>query len=160
MAAPDGGGAVLRDRTARLWALVVGVLALAGVVVWLVRTPSDPDSGAPDRFTDRPSLADCGRTPVPPGDTVGRGLTDLGREANECFDAALAAGTGAELVVESASAEGEPVFEYHRALPEGGVEIFIDSRGGGFGPRDWSLFRCPDARTFLVALDQCEYRDL
>ena len=153
---------MLRNRTARLWVLLVGALVVAsvGAGVWRALAPSVPGSGAPDQFTDRPSLLDCGRTPVPPGDTVGRGMTDLGREANECFDTAVAEGTGAEVVVESASPEGEPVFAYHRALPEGGVEVFVDSRGGGFGPRDWSLFRCPDARTFLVSLDQCEYRDL
>jgi hypothetical protein len=53
---------------------------------------------------------------------------DVGREANECFDAALADGTGAEVVVQSASVEGEPIFDHHRALPEGGVEVFVDYR--------------------------------
>jgi hypothetical protein len=85
---------------------------------------------------------------------------DVGREANECFDAALADGTGAEVVVQSASVEGEPIFDHHRALPEGGVEVFVDYRGGGFGGASLSWFRCPDPATFLVALDRCEYREL
>lgn len=154
---------MLRDRTARRWALGVGALALlaAGIGLFLALSgPGGADSGAPEAFTDRTSLPDCGRTPVPPGDTVGRSVTDAGKVANECFDAAVAEGTGAELVLESTSVEGEPVFAYHRALPEGGVEVFVDSRGGGFGPRSWKWFRCPDARTFVVARDQCEYREL
>ncbi|MDT0278322.1 hypothetical protein [Blastococcus goldschmidtiae] len=150
---------MLRERTAWLSVAVLGALALVGVGLWLVLTPSASDSGVPDEFTDRRSLLDCGRTPLGPGDTAGRAVTDVGKEVNECFDAALAEGTGAELVVEGASPEGEPVFEYHRALPEGGVEVFIDSRGGGFGPPRWSYFRCPDAQTFVVARGECEYRE-
>jgi hypothetical protein len=148
---------VFRERIARLWVVVLGVLALVGVGVWLVASPG---GGSADPFTDRRSLPDCGRTPVGPGDTVGRAATDVGKEANECFDAAVAAGTGAELVVEAASPEGEPVFEYHRALPEGGVEVYIDSLGGGFGPPSLTYFRCPDAQTFVVARETCEYREL
>ncbi len=147
-----------RDRTARRWLLVAGALALVGAGVWLVLALAG--SGARDQFGDRTSLQDCGRTPVRPGDTVGRSVVDVGREANECFDAALADGTGAEVVVESASVEGEPIVEYHRALPEGGVEVFVDSKGGGFGEPSLSWFRCPDPQTFVVALDQCEYREL
>jgi hypothetical protein len=158
MAPPDGGGQVLPDRTARRWVLVVGVLALVAAGVWFVQ--ARVDLGTSDRFADRPALADCGRTPVRPGDTVGRSVVDVGREANECFDAALADGTGAEVVVESASVEGEPVFEYHRALPEGGVEVFVDSKGGGFGPPSVSWFRCPDPQTFVVAPGECDYREL
>jgi hypothetical protein len=149
---------VLRDRTARRWVLVVGVLALVGSGIWLVLALAD--SAGRDQFADRPSLQDCGRTPVSPGDTVGRSVVDVGREANECFDAALAAGTGAELVVEASSVEGEPVFEYHRALPEGGIEVFVDYKGGGFGEPSLSWFRCPDPQTYVVALDRCEYREL
>ena len=149
---------MLRDKIAQWWVLAVAVLALVGAGVWLVLALSD--FGGRDRFTDRPELADCGRTPVGPGDTVGRSVVDDGREANECFDAALAAGTGAEVVVEAASVEGEPVFEYHRALPGGGVEVFVDSEGGGFGPPSLSWFRCPDPRTFVVAPGECEYREL
>jgi hypothetical protein len=152
---------VLRERTAWLWVVVLGALALVGVGICLVLAPSNSNSsGAPHEFTDRRSLPDCGRTHLGPGDTVARAVTDVGKEVNECFDAALTEGTGAELVVEAASPEGEPVFEYHRALPEGGVEVFIDSRGGGFGPPGWSYFRCPDAQTFVVAPNECEYREL
>jgi hypothetical protein len=61
--------------------------------------------------------------------------------------------------VETASVEGEPVFESHRALPEGGVEVFIDSEGGGFGPPGWEYVRCPDAVQFQVR-GECEYREL
>ena len=48
MTAPDGGGQVLRDRTARRWLLVVGVLALVGAGVWLVL--ARVDLGVSDRF--------------------------------------------------------------------------------------------------------------
>ena len=140
----------------RLLLLVLIVLAI--VLLWRAFGPGDPEGR--DRFTDRPVLLACGRTPVAPGDTAGRAVIELGKEANECFDAAVAEGTGAEVVVESASAEGEPVFEYHRALPEGGVEVFVDSKGGGFGPPSLTWFRCPDARTFVVARQDCEFREL
>ncbi len=149
---------MLGDRAARRW-VVVGALALVGVGLWLVLAVWNP-SGVPDEFTDRRSLPDCGRTAVGVGELIGRAVTDVGREKNECFDAALAEGTGAELVVETSSVEGEPVFEYLRALPGGGVEVFIDSRGGGFGPASWSYFRCSDAQTFVVARSECEFREL
>ena len=150
---------VLRGRTARMWALVVvGALALVGAGVWLVLASSDSDG--PDRFTDRSPLADCGRSVVGPGETDARAVLDLGKEETACFDAALAERTGAELVVEKASPEGEPILEYHRALPEGGVEVFVEYRGGGFGDPSLSWFRCPDPRTFVVAPNECEYREL
>ncbi|MGY2126877.1 hypothetical protein [Blastococcus sp. SYSU DS0617] len=146
---------MLRERTAWLWVVVLAVLALVGVGLWLVLAPSDRD-----RFTDRPPLADCGRTVVGPGQADVRAAVDVGKEELECFDAALADGSGAELVVESASVEGEPMVEYHRALPEGGVEVFVDYRGGGFGYPSLTWFRCPDPRTFVVAPSECEYREL
>ena len=149
---------VLRNRTARTWVLVIGGLALAGAAVWIVAALSDSDGR--DRFTDRAPLADCGRSVVGPGETDARAVLDLGKEETACFDAALAEGTGAELVVEKASPEGEPVLEYHRALPAGGVEVFVDYRGGGFGEPSLEWFRCPDPQTFVVARQGCEYRKL
>jgi len=38
------------------------------------------------------------------------------------------------------------------------VEVFVDYRGGGFGEPTLERFRCPDAQTFVVAPQQCEYR--
>jgi hypothetical protein len=149
---------VLRTGTAWLLVLVAGALALVGAGVWLLLASTGSDGR--DRFTDRSTLADCGRSVVGPGETDARAVLDLGREETACFDAALAGGTGAELVVEKASVEGEPVLEYHRALPEGGVEVFVDYRGGGFGEPSLSWFRCPDPRTYVVAPQECEYREL
>jgi hypothetical protein len=149
---------VLRSRTAWLVVLVAGALALVGAGLWLVLASTDSDGR--DRFTDRSVLADCGRSVVGPGETDARAVLDLGKEETACFDAALAEGTGAELVVEKASVEGEPVLEYHRALPEGGIEVFVDYEGGGFGEPSLSWFRCPDPRTYVVAPDECEFREL
>ena len=38
--------------------------------------------------------------------------------------------------------------------------VFVDSRGGGFGPPSLTRFRCPDARTYVLAPGRCEFSQL
>ncbi len=143
---------VLRDRTARLWVVALAAVAMAGVVLWLVSAPAV--AGVPDEFTDRPPLPDCGRAEV---FELAGGVRG---EAVDCFDAALAAGEGAELVAVYSTAEGDPITAYYRSLPDGGgVEIFSDNRQDEFRGVDWHHARCPHARSFLE-LGDCGYRDL
>ena len=148
---------MLRDRTAWRRGAVLLALAMAGIGLWLVLWPTD--SGVPDEFADRPSLADCGGTTAGPADAIGKVVADVGRSMTECFDGALAAGTGAELTIRQLSVEGTPAIEYHRALPDGGVEVFIDSRGDSYASQDWVYFRCPEARNFQER-GECEFREL
>ena len=139
-------------RTAGLWVVVLGALALVAVALWLVAAPAV--AGVPEEFTDRQSLPDCGRADVTAVHVEARG------EAVDCFDAALAEGTGAELVLVRSTAEGDPITAYYRALPEGrGVEIFSDNRQDAFRGVDWHHAHCPEARSFRV-LGDCGYRDL
>ena len=103
---------------------------------------------------DRPTLPDCGRAELLDIEAGGRG------EAVDCFEAALSEGTGAELVVVYSTIEGDPITAYYRAVPDGReVEIFSDNRQDAFRGVAWHYSHCPDARS-VVALGQCEYRDL
>jgi hypothetical protein len=138
-----------------MWAVVLGALTVVvvGVGVWLVS--ASEAAGVPDEFTNRSSLPDCGRADVTAGPPDAGG-----KEAIDCFDAALADGDGAELVVVHSTAEGDPVTEYYRALPDGGgVEIFSDNRQDAFRGVDWHHASCPEARSYLERGD-CGYRDL
>ena len=148
---------MLRERTAWLGGVVLAAVALAAIGLWLVLRPAD--AGVPDQFADRPTLADCGGTTAGPADAIGKVVADVGPAMTGCFDAALATGAGAELTIRQLSVEGTPAIEYHRALPDGGIEVFIDSRGDSYASQDWLHVRCPEARSFQERGD-CEYREL
>jgi hypothetical protein len=130
---------------------VRAAMALGTLVVALLSGAAD--DGVPDRFADRPVLPDCGRavSNIMQAEPVGAAV--------DCFDAALAAGRAAELVVDVTTVEGDPVTLYYRALPDGGMEMFDDSREDGFGSGGWSYNRCPEARSF-GAWGPCESRRL
>lgn len=133
----------------RLLAFALFALSSLGL-----RLDAEPDpAGVPDVFADRPALPDCGRA------TQLVGQVDPQGEGVDCFDAALAAGGAAELVVESHGVDGGPVFLYHRALPGGGLETFLDHRQDQYRSADWQQFVCPEARS-LRDTGECEDREL
>jgi hypothetical protein len=120
-----------RRRVAAVAAVVVLVAGLAWFLFWLITAP-------PSSFRNRAELPSCGRIAAGPGPVTGDPVA--------CFDAALRAGEGAELVVETRTTEGDPIVTYYRALPSGGVEVFIDATEDAYGSGDWTHQACSDAR--------------
>jgi hypothetical protein len=106
-------GAVTRSRRQAL--VAVAVVLAAGLTWLLVRLLTAP----PPAFRDRAELPSCGRVEAGLGPASGAGAA--------CFDAALRAGGGAELVVVANTDEGDPVVSYYRSLPEGAVEVITDA---------------------------------
>jgi hypothetical protein len=122
--------------------LVLGALAL----VLVGCTDSEP---APASFLDRPELASCGRAVLEQGE----GIPD---DAAGCLESSVT--SGAELVVEGPTTEGDPYVTYYRVGPEiEGIEIFIDSTLDRFG-FGWAHQLCPDA-TSLLDLGECHQVD-
>lgn len=144
-------GRVPGDWLLRQW--LVGLVAFVLSGFGLGYAPEPFPAGFPDAFADRPALPDCGRTPQYVGQDQPQGA------AVDCFEAALAAGAGAELLVEGYGVDSGPVFLYHRALPGGGMEVFLDHRRDHYRSSDWQQFVCPEARS-LRDTGECEDRDL
>ena len=58
-----------------------------------------------------------------------------------CLQAAADSGEGAELLILSTDADGEPATVYLRVNPDGPMEVFADRREGSRGP-GWQYQRC------------------
>jgi len=106
-----------------------------------------PAGGAFSSFTDRTVLASCGELSLGQGEEVPA-------DAWACMDAA--SDSGAELVVEMPTTEGDPILTYYRVGPGiDGLELFSDTTQDSFGPRTWSHEVCPDTVTVSEPLG-CE----
>lgn len=93
---------------------------LASVVASSMASPD-----APAAFKDRPTFRSCGQIELEQGATI-----PPARIA--CLSATPA--EGRELVVVSATTEGDPIVRYFRTGPDlTGVEIFEDATGDRFG---------------------------
>lgn len=89
------------------------------------------------RFLTRYPIAACDLVETEVGDPV---LADPATYG--CLQAAADAGDGAELVIVSTDADGEPATVYLRVNPDGPMEVFADRREGTRGP-GWQYQRCP-----------------
>lgn len=88
-------------------------------------------------FTNRPELPSCGAVELDQGETIPQ-------DALDCLAAAGAGTAGAELVVTAPTVEGDPIVSYYRALPDGGIEVFVDMTKDSFGG-GWAYDLCADA---------------
>jgi hypothetical protein len=89
------------------------------------------------RFLTRYPIAACDLVEAEVGDPVLADPTTYG-----CLQAAADTGDGAELVIVSTDADGEPATVYLRVNPDGPMEVFADRREGTRGP-GWQYQRCP-----------------
>lgn len=144
-------GRVPDEWLLRQWLVGLVALLLSGFGLGSASVPFPV--GVPDMFADRPVLPDCGRASQYVGQEAAQGA------AVDCFDAALAAGGTAELLVVAYGNDSDPVFLYHRALPGGGMETFLDHRRDQYRSSDWQQFVCPGARS-LRETGKCEDREL
>jgi hypothetical protein len=107
---------------------------------------SSPD--APASFKERTKLESCGEFVV---ELAAESFPD---DALACLDAAF--DSGAELVVQVFTIEGDPVVFYYRVGPDiEGIEIFVDSTLDPYGA-GWSHQSCPSATSFLDQTDCAE----
>ncbi|MDT0278323.1 hypothetical protein [Blastococcus goldschmidtiae] len=131
------------------WLLTAVVAALTGFGLSL----SPAAAGVPDVFADRPALPDCGSAAL----LIGQ--AEVAGAAVDCFDAALAAGGTAELLVHVHGVDNDPVLMYHRALPGGAGEVFMDHRPDQYRSVDWQHVLCPRAQVY-PDLEGCDIREL
>jgi hypothetical protein len=132
-------GRVPDEWLLRQW--LVGLVALLLSGFGFGHAPQPLSVGVPDVFADRPALPDCGRTTQHVGQVEPQGAEV------DCLDTALATGGTAELLVVGYGIDAGPVFFYHRALPGGGLETFLDHRRDHYRSSDWQRFVCPEARS-------------
>lgn len=89
----------------------------------------------PAEVVTRSVLPFCG---VEEGSPFGSIDTDV----RDCFVAALRDGRGAEFASIRSTTEGDPIATITRALPDGGLEILVDSTQDAFGARVWVRTIC------------------
>lgn len=65
-------------------------------------------------------------------------------DLQDCLLSIDAQREGAEVLLTSLTAEGDPITTYYRVLPGGGVEVFTDATADSFGSGEWSHDLCPD----------------
>ena len=133
-----GRGADRRRGPAYLVTSSVSVVAFASALVACSEQPTSDttDGEAPSTFTERVAFASCGEILLDQGETVPG-------SAWVCLDAAT--DTGAELVVEMPTTEGDLVVTYYRVGPSiDGLEVFRDATRDSFGPGTWSHELCPE----------------
>ncbi len=90
------------------------------------------------QWADRQQLPSCGTVQL---DQTTR-LEDVGGDAVECLEAALASGAGGELVLTSLTTEGDPIVEYRRVTPTGTAEVYTDATKDKFGDGRWQFESC------------------
>ncbi|MDQ2674284.1 MAG: DUF4362 domain-containing protein [Chloroflexota bacterium] len=89
----------------------------------------------PDWITNRLPLTSCG-------------VEDLGVErtfdadARSCLLAAHQRGSGAELISNVVSIEGDPITRYLRVHDNGVIELFVDATRDRYGSGRWERLRC------------------
>lgn len=101
-----------------------------------VSVTAPPLPGAPAEVLERKPLPFCGEEQISVSET---GHNVQGRQ---CFWSAYQAGLPAEFISQRRTVEGDPITELFRLLPEGGIELFIDSREDRFSTRKWLRVEC------------------
>jgi hypothetical protein len=91
-----------------------------------------------DRWASRTEFPSCGE--------VSLGLNEEMRQKAvqeiACLERALKSGESAELKVTFPTIEGDPVREYYRVTPQGGLEVYTDSTDDSFSDQKWSFAEC------------------
>jgi len=90
------------------------------------------------RWVDRSRLDSCGDVVLEPGVALRR----AGGSELSCLRKAFRSGSGAELAVHQFTTEGDPVISYVRVVPDGSVEVYVDSTRDAFGSGRWSYSTC------------------
>lgn len=105
----------------------------------------ESDAGSIERkWLSREPLPSCGSVDLAQGER----LEVAAEEELACMVRALAAGEGAELALSRYTIEGGQIREYYRAIPDGALEIFVDSTRDAFSSRQWRVTRCENPAAF------------
>jgi hypothetical protein len=105
------------------------------------------EQSEPAWFADRQALPSCDAVVLDQGDVVPETATECLFGDNDP--------SGAELVVQSPTTEGDPVVTYYRRLPgAASLDVMTDMTGDQNGSQGWSWSTCPGA-TSLTDLEDC-----
>ncbi len=124
-------------------ALVLATVLLPAAVgqamVWSSQQPSvaEPTPSVPSQVADREPLSSCGEEATPPD---GPGPAEAA--ARQCLLDAFQRGTTAELRWDYDTAQGDPVTELLRVLPDRSVEVFVDATRDRNGSGAWERRIC------------------
>ena len=107
-------------------------------------TPDPNFPNAPEEVRSRPTLPSCGRET----NVHGAGADVAART---CFWDGYQARRPAEFISTVTTIEGDPVTFIYRILPDGRIEVFVDSTQDRFGSRTWARLDCTRLEPILGA---------
>ena len=92
-------------------------------------------SNAPAAVRDRPTLPGCGSETV-------RAPADANIDGRNCLWASYVDKRPAEFVTTQWTIEGDPITSVYRILPDGAIEVFIDSTHDAWSSKSWLHLAC------------------
>ncbi|MFD5032092.1 hypothetical protein ACFWM0_17000 [Streptomyces sp. NPDC058405] len=91
-----------------------------------------------ERWESRAESPRCGAVSLDQGEEMQKkGVREIG-----CLQRALKSGESAELKVTRPTVEGDPIREYYRLTPQGGLEVYTDSTDDRYSDQKWSFDEC------------------
>ncbi|WP_443295584.1 hypothetical protein [Streptomyces sp. GDS52] len=130
-----------RNRACRRWGTAVSVRArLVAVATMSLLGAGCGMLGDPvkDHWESRTEFSSCGEVSLAQGEEIQKQAV---REI-VCLRRALKSGESAELKVTHPTVEGDPIREYYRLTPQGGLEVYTDSTDDRYSDRKWSFAEC------------------
>lgn len=119
----------------RIAPFVVLIAALAIAGCGFLPTADGTFGNAPAVVRDRATLPACGTESV----QIAHGVNLDGRR---CFWNAYQSHQPAEFISTQTTIEGDPVTSVYRVLPDGAVEVFVDSTQDTWSTRTWLHLAC------------------
>ena len=116
-------------------ATILGAVSVSACALLPMNPSASVDANAPAAVAGRTSLPSCGV------EQSGQG-GPYDEVARACFWRAYEDRRPAEFISSRPTTEGDPITWIYRVLPDGSVEVFIDSTRDTYGSGVWSHARC------------------
>lgn len=123
-------------RRARFFALIASLLLVAGCGR-LFPAVDTSLSNAPAAVRERPALPACGSETV-------RAAADANIDGRNCLWSSYLGRQPAEFISSQWTIEGDPITFVYRILPDGAIEVFIDSTHDAWSAKTWLHLACPE----------------
>ncbi|MEU4093658.1 hypothetical protein [Streptomyces sp. NPDC026673] len=129
----------------RPWLVAVAVTVLSTAGCGMLGDPVE------ERWSSRAEFSSCGEVNLDQGEEMQKKAV---REI-ACLRRALKNGDGAELKATYPTVEGDPIRDYYRVTPQGGLEVYTDSTDDRFSDGKWAFTGCHTPEWLAeVACDQ------
>ena len=94
-------------------------------------------SNAPAAVRERPAMPSCGSETV-------HGPSDANIDGRQCLWDSYLGKQPAEFITTQWTVEGDPITSVYRILPDGAIEVFIDSTHDAWSSKSWLHLACQE----------------